>query len=541
MKVNKLFLAGALALGLGFTACTDNDPAEDALTEGNTHVSVSLKLAMAPGTRALPSDYNEVGKWAGRDVIQSVVIYVVGEEVNKGAYDIDDFTINYGTDASATTLTPINAIKTTAGKKKIYALINGTTEITTKLNSAIAANFDAEYKAALTLDNTGVATSGVKTSAEKLVVLTSDKEAIVMTNTPQTPNGVFETIELDVKPNISADDAKSVTSPNRASLFVERSVARAMVTQQKETTETYEVKNADQKKTIGVVSDVKWVLAQGENSLYIQQKTDYVTPAYDYVPKTDADYWIGVTASQYDYSGLYEGYAAAPGFGGTTVPALSAYTKLNAGNQAAVLASLNLDANAVNGKFILPTTHEYDAAGAYYKKGNTAYVLVRAKFTPVAFADNLPYTPGDDFWLGENGKFYTKGANALDAATGGVPNQKAARYVGGKVLYYAWLNPDVNPDWYNSPVIRNNVYHIHINGFKNIGTNWNPLFPEDPDTPNPKNPDPKPEKPVGPGEPEEPKNPIDPKEPLTNKDTWMSVDVTVIPWTVHSYDVDLGI
>ena len=121
--------------------------------------------------------------------------------------------------------------------------------------------------------------------------------------------------------------------------------------------------------------------------------------------------------------------------------------------------------------------------------------------------------------------------------------------MGGKVIYYAWANPDAIPEWYNSPVLRNNIYHIHITGFKTIGTNWNPLFPEDPDTEDPNNPDPKPnvtvpdpENPGGPEIPvEEPENPIDPEDPLTTPETWMSVDVTVLPWLVHSYEVDLGI
>jgi hypothetical protein len=53
------------------------------------------------------------------------------------------------------------------------------------------------------------------------------------------------------------------------------------------------------------------------------------------------------------------------------------------------------------------------------------------------------------------------------------------------------------------------------------------------------NPDPKPK--PGSGEPTEPVNPIDPTDPLTTPETWMSVDVTILPWQVHSYGVDLGI
>ncbi len=149
----------------------------------------------------------------------------------------------------------------------------------------------------------------------------------------------------------------------------------------------------------------------------------------------------------------------------------------------------------------------------------------------------MAYTPGADFFVGANGKFYTTAANAIDPAKGGVTGQSVAKYVKGKVLYYAWVNPDAVPAWYNSPVIRNNVYHIHITGFKNLGTNWNPLYPENPDTTNPSNPDPKPSVPGV----TEPENPIVPTDPLTTSETWMSVDVKVLPWKLHSYSVAPGI
>lgn len=149
----------------------------------------------------------------------------------------------------------------------------------------------------------------------------------------------------------------------------------------------------------------------------------------------------------------------------------------------------------------------------------------------------MPYTSGADFFVGANGKFYTTAANAVDPAKGGVTGQSVAKYVKGKVLYYAWVNPDAVPAWYNSPVIRNNVYHIHITGFKNLGTNWNPLYPENPDTTNPSNPDPKPSVPGV----TEPENPIVPTDPLTTSETWMSVDVKVLPWKLHSYSVAPGI
>lgn len=533
MKIRNFILAlAAFPLTLGFTACSD-DASSDAEKDGNTHVSVTLKLAVGSTTRALPEDYNYVGKWAGKDEIKTVAIFVVdGATVTTGQYEYGDFT--QGADANGNiTLTPTKAIKTTEGLKKVYALINGTTEVINALSQASAADFEAAYTTeALALANSGVNTP-VSTSASRLIgtATVADKEAIVMTNAVA--------VELNVVAGVTSEEALAAVSPkNRASVNVERAVARVMITIADNFTS--EIKSSTGV-TIGAVSNVKWVLAQGENSLYIQKAANYETPAYTYIPTTANDYWTTSTAADsYDYSGLFENYVVAPGFGGTTVPTLEDYAA------ATIVDDYVNDKALLDGKFVLATTHESAAApvgeAVYqggYRKGNSVYVLIRAKFTPTAFAANDDATQEADgtFYLGANGKFYKSPTSAVTPAKGGVTGQTVAKYVGGKVLYYAWVNPD-NVDtqkWYNSPVIRNNIYHIHINGFKTIGTNWNPLYPEDPDTTNPKNPDPKPNVPGV----TEPENPVDPTDPLTTPETWMSVDVAVLPWTIHSYSVDL--
>ena len=134
---------------------------------------------------------------------------------------------------------------------------------------------------------------------------------------------------------------------------------------------------------------------------------------------------------------------------------------------------------------------------------------------------------------GENGALYRSALNVTDdksSGAGGVDGQKYSEYKDGKVLYYAIINPDVPEKPLNAPVYRNNIYHISVKGFKKIGVNWNPLFPEDPNTPDPKkNPDPKP------NNPNEPVPPIKPEDNLSPKETYMSVDVSVIPWNVHTY------
>lgn len=534
-KLKTIFMLVMIAIGLTFVSCSDDNVSGGTGTNtGNTNVAVSLSLSLGnSGTRALPEDYNYVGQWAGKDSIKTVDIYLVDATkatVSHTTFDVTagDYTVSAATDGSKTVLlTPKKAIKTTAGAKAVYAVINASTDITNALNVATIPEFDTAFKTkALALANSG-SSATVSTSASKVAGVVNSKDVIAMTNS--------EDVTLNVQPNITSDQTLAAASgdatKNRVGVKVERASARVMVTTDQT---TYDVKSGNV--VVGTVSDITWVLAQGENSLFVQHKADYMTPNYAWKPGTDADYYTNA-GGKYDYSGLFENNTNKKG--GTDVPTLANYVTVSTDPDAIG------DKSILDGKFILPTTHTLGVGNAsFYKKGNTAYVLVRAKYTPATYADGGTANTDGTFYLGANGKYYTTSANAVNPANGGVTNQTVAKYVGGKVLYYAWVNPDAIPNWYNSPVLRNNIYHIHITGFKTIGTNWNPLYPEDPEHPNgpgntPLNPDPKPT--PGPGEPTEPVNPIDPTDPLTTPETWMSVDVTILPWQVHSYGVDLGI
>lgn len=532
-KLANFLLVAAIALG--FVAC-NNEDVPSIQEEGNTHVGIVLNMN-AGNVRS--HDYNYVGQYAGKDAIKSVAVYIVDVDenvVSTGQYGLGDF--NVSNDGTNITITPKKAIKTTPGQKRVYALINGTPEVVAALATANVTDFETAYKtAALKLANDYPTNPSVKSSASNVAKIDNNEDVIVMTNA--------EECALTVLEGVTEAQAMDATNPlNRAKINVKRVVARVMVTT---AAETYEVKAFDGT-VLGTVKDITWVLAQGENSFYIQQNADKKSPKYDWVPVFDSTqpnhyYQPYPNDNGYDYSGLFENHNDGTlHFGGTIVPTKADYENAQA------LQQITDDLNAqLSGKFILPTTHKYgaDDQSTNYRKGNTAYVLVRARFTPATMADGTTYTEGNDFYLGANGLFYSTAANAVNPETGGIVGQTVAKYVKGKVLYYAWVNPDLVPGWLNSPVLRNNIYHIHITGFKNIGVNWNPLVPnDDPDNPNDNqyNPDPKPEPdPNDPNYPDEPDNPIDPEDPLTTPETWMSVDMTVLPWEVHSYEVDLGI
>ena len=551
--MKKLFLISAVILGLSFTACKDNNEPEQK-KERNTHVSVALRLGGSSAFKAPaadPNDYNDVGEWAGQDKISRITIYLVGDSPS-GEVQSDELGIDtaYVVTPSGTSIelkpTRKGAIKTSPGKKTVFVVINETPAVKAHLNTKNTALFIDRYKNLdLVLGNTeyNKTDADVETSASKLAKSTTDAagyDNIVMTNVPGT------SFDIDVKESISAEDTTpdSGSPENRAAVTVERAVARVMITTK---SISYDVKVDDV--LIGTISDITWSLAQGEKALYVQRKADWKTPQYDWVSGgTTTPYIDGTNGAwgRYDYSGLYKS---------ATIPTLADYTTLvNGGN----VVRTGFDENAMNGEFLLPSTHlKGDETTSGYRKGNTPYVLVRTKFTPTnLLGDSVAKIDGTFYYGGQDHKFYKSAQDARNAG-----NTAIAKYAAGKTIYYAWVNPDKLPEWLNSPVLRNNIYHIHVTGFRNLGLNWNPLFPEDPDNPNNtdnpnggtgtfENPDPKvpvekvvdPDNPGG-GEvdPEEPTNPVDPEDPLTTPDTWMSVDVTILPWNVHSYQVDLGI
>lgn len=519
-------------------------------------MSVALQMPTG-GLRADGQDQdapasNFVGKWAGKDKIETVDIYVVPTDASKTIEKYTELTYseyyNEPTQAPGSNnvvLTPKKAHKVgeLAGEEvKVYVLINADAKARTILNQANAGNFADEYKKAIeVLTSAKAVADAAKTEAETAGGVLAkkngtDNETIMMTSfEPSQP--------ITLQKGITENDAIAGIN-NQAKVNVERTVARVMVSV---ASETFQIKDkADQGKILGEIKNLTYVIAQGERQVYIQKQAgddvnlSWKTLGSTFVPNASE---FNSAADYYDYSSLWVDYSTM----GTRIPTIADYSK----PLDAVTKELE---NSLTGKFLLPNTHKAGVTReeSNYRKGNTAYILVRGTFVPKQeiFADNgkkysngksVPaYEAGADFYVGTNGKFYVSMESVRDPKAGGVLGMNANRYVKGKVLYFAWLNPDQNDatKWLNSPVVRNNIYHVHISGFKSIGVNWNPLVPnpkpEDPNNPN--NPDPNPNKPG-----HDPKdNPIKPEDPLSNDETYMSVEVTVLPWLVHSYSIQLG-
>ena len=577
----------ALVLGAGFTACSSDDlnvkPGTEANQKATTYMSVSFVLPTANSTRAADDGqdennpkFNNVGKWAGKDDIKKVNVYVFD---NTGALEANptyttaqlSFT-QVSTGADQAKVSANTAFKVKPGAKTVYVVVNPTTAAENLLNIAVnntLATFKAAYESAnLAFANPSVRTTYTtddETNAGELAKVDGGKDVILMTGKAAEPT---------IVDNVSAAEAVSGIK-NRADLTVQRAVARVLVTT---TATSFDLKGINPNdgsidNAAIKVSDLTYVVGQGENKFYFLQKeqspanTDgaaFTTPAFAKVP-SGADYWTtdyqldyATVGKNYDYSGLWKNTATG-NIKGVSVPTRAAFDS-NAANE---LTNVTTDLNAgLKGEFILPTLHKYSTTRAQsnYRKGNTAYILVRGYLTPKYVVDatgnvvaGTTLGATDDVYLGANGVFYADKNCVQDPAKKGVTGQTAQLYKGRKVMYFVWINPDNLTKAVNSPVIRNNIYHVQIKGISKVGANWNPLVPTpntpntpgqpiDPNTPgnpinnNPNNPDPRPDNPLEPKTP-----PVDPTDPISNEETWMSVNVNILPWAVHSYEVELSI
>lgn len=249
--------ASLLALIFGLASCNKADSGVSLPEEkGNTYVAVSLSFPAE--TRALPEDYNKVGTWDGKDHIEKVAIFVVGDGVvSTGQYEVEDFNPLTGG-----VLKPKKAIKTTKGMKKIYALVNGTADIIKKLSLSDAAAFEQAFtNEVIKLENSKADKVNVFTSASKIAKYDDTKgDIIVMTNS--------ESATLNVEDNVKEAQAIAGTK-NIAHVKVARAAARVIVTTK---SKTYEVKRPITGEKIGTISDVKWVLAREKTLSTFKEK-----------------------------------------------------------------------------------------------------------------------------------------------------------------------------------------------------------------------------------------------------------------------------
>ena len=520
-------LLGLLTIGLVALTSCKQDRTEPQQNEGTTYVSVAINLqsSLRAGDSSDDKEFNNKGTWNGKDAIETIAVYVVGDgEVSYGKFSLNDFNITPATDGDNITIKPKNAILTKPGTKKVYALINAPEEITKTLEKSMPAHFNEAYAKAV--EN--------MTTAQVAHANGEKEDVIMMSNSAEC--------DVTIEDGVTKEEAIAGTK-NCAKVNVQRVVARVILTTTKD---TYDIKLQDGT-VLGTVSNITYAVAQGEKTFYISQKRNeagsIITPGYSFLPAVNPADKSKLTnyedqAKVYDYSDLHSTVT-------TPRPALVA-DNLTA---ALEIGKKSLESSA----FIFEASHKFGETGQTitdysggFRRGNTPYVLVRTKFTPNLDLFYNDYQKGrfqkaghdGTFYRGEDGLFYVD-IRFKDRSSKrdyeNVPSQKYTKFEAGKVLYHVFVNPDNVAKTLDAPAYRNNIYHISVTGFKTLGLNWNPLYPEDPDTTDPQqNPDPKPK-----DDPNTP--PYVPGDFNTPKETYLAVEVNVSPWNVHSYNIALGL
>ena len=577
--MKKQFFAAALilALGAGFTACSNDDlgksEGKEVAQNGTAFMSVSFTLPAPATTRAEAADAARYqhGTWNGKDKIESVKVYVFADDKLEKVASYSEAQLSLDQKGSGDVKVSTNeAFKVKAGAKKVYVVVNPTAAVTlpedadTPLATFVAAYDKVNEGADATKYYPTAATTA--TRADEVASVKSGSDVILMTG---------EMAQVNVADGVTEQEAISGLK-NQAKLTVERAVARVVVTSKEGA--AFEIKGDDPstpgKETnfvLATLTDLKYTVVQGEQKFNFLKKNNAEngttigsegekpyekTPAFAVKTANSDNFWEANTMAaysnlieHYDYSGLW--LKEKKGF---DVKSRTAFLN-DANKEKEEIGKVTSHiTTGDHGLFLLPTTHQYGktAETSDYRKSNTAYILVRATLVPKVYVNKQGQfvkdeaLKGQDFYLGANGLVYADKSCVQDSTKKGVTGQTARKYVAGKTLYYVWIHPDELTAILNSPVDRNNIYHVQLSGVASWGANWNALvpYPKNTTPPNFNGPD-KPTYPKNPHNPDdrpndnefEPKNPpVNPNENITPKETWMAAEVTILPWAVHSYE-----
>lgn len=482
-------------------------------------------------------EFNHIGTWMGKDWIENATVIVFNGTADDATFEKkQDYQHNQLTvervDGKNTKVKTKEAFTISTGDKTVFMVCNSNSITTTYLDEKLVQGLTLkDFRNAVLSLPAGQASvynteqgNVADNIAEEVTKEGKSYDQILLTG---------ETNAITIKPGISKDKAERFED-NIAKMNIQRAVARVVVTgpssfqiRAKNPTTGLEEENAL------TISELTYLVAQGEKKLYLTQQANndvkkngaaFTTPAFDQIPQI-APFWTTEfredykkVGAFYDYSGLLKNTAGYDHNQGIKVEAKD------------YVGTYDL-----RGEFVLPTLHKYVDRNAFfaldktgYRKGNTAYVLVRGYLKPKYWIDkkgNVAEGELDDnvtdLYLGDNGVFYVNQDHVRDILKHGVGGQSARLFKNRQVLYWVWLNPDNMAKPVNSPVIRNNIYHINIKSIDRLGGNWNPLVPDGINNPNPFPND-------NPFEPKTP--PVDPGDPLHVGKPWIRVE----SWDVFS-------
>ena len=186
-------LLGLLTIGLVALTSCKKEP-EKPQNEGTTYVSVAINLqsSLRAGDSSNDKEFNYKGTWNGKDAIETIAVYVVGDgSVSYGQYTRADFKIDKATDDTNITIKPNKAILTKPGTKKVYALINAPEEITKTLEKSMPAHFNEAYAKAV--EN--------MTTAQVARANAANEDLIMMSNAAECEVNIEDGVDSTIKCN----------------------------------------------------------------------------------------------------------------------------------------------------------------------------------------------------------------------------------------------------------------------------------------------------------------------------------------------------
>lgn len=500
MKMNKYFIAGAVALAFGATACNNsNNVTPDVTTEGTTYAGMYISSGRSIQPRAtVQADY------AGRDAEKKIATIdllstVKGMSWTPGNTDEEG---KFWEESASSGIYKVAPWETKPGSHNMALVINkgglnvNIATASTPYGSTATAHTDI---AALATDNAFVMTSAL--AKDKTVAADKTKEA-VKTGTEETDN-VFK-------------------------MDVERVVAQGLVAKGQGLTANV----TDGTGTIKL-DDIKYAAVNGAAKTYLfadkAGERTFDDASYSYKKYESAIHAYNKFEQAKDAEGVKENLIR-----------LGNLTE-QGGYEAKAIAENADAAKTERGVYFLENSvaaNELTTANKKFGFYRLAYAKVYTVFTPTnvyKLADDNEtlvkddsFTPGTTFYKGEqDGLFYLTKEAAKKSQLN--PGQKAYTYTNGKCAYrslwhaaYDAINTKIVK---NADTRRNNIYLLTVNEFATIGMPWDPSDPNDPNLPKPE-------------DPEEPTT--DPDDPNIEKtETYMRVEAKILPWNLITREVTL--
>ncbi|MCD8186259.1 MAG: Mfa1 family fimbria major subunit, partial [Rikenellaceae bacterium] len=375
----KKHLLAALALLAGLNACSKDKKSHSGEEGLPSYMNITVILPDGSGSRA-PGDNvtsNEDSTYAGDDLIRILDVYMQSSNGDIERIRFEGTEIALTQTATGSPIVSLNEpFLTTSGSKTLFVVLNDIQDLGAAFAPGVADDL--------------VATDGLAT-------IEQGQDVIMMTGRST----------IYVEPSVTKQQV--ATGANRQDVDVTRVASRAIVTH------TLTDMTFDNGAGItGTLSNLQYAVAQGTTMIYWLPPTGanlYNSYGYDYIPQINVNGDVPYVGDQ--YASMYYDYS--------DLSTPSAIPEKPSGD----------GYKALKGKFLFENTHKYGSTRTTtgYRKGNTAYVLVKVTLTPDAsvIADGGTLAGGTFYFGQTDGRIYSTKA----AAQAAVENQKVRTYRNG--------------------------------------------------------------------------------------------------------------